>query len=1229
MMLNRNAPSTVKLSKRSVSGYPMMDSPFRQHILCLCLSIALAQRVLAEPQSVTLPLQFSTSAGCAISDRGAELWSSLLRKGSGQVFYFEAERAQKLSFKKGKAIGRSNLCGGNAFVSQVTNADFPLDVKTAGTYYGWARCYLPRRASWNHTESMDGGTPRRISESAAGIFGKWFWSPLGSYTLTAGKHTFVLHKWLGGARLDCIMFTQHSDFQASVGGVPSIDDPTGTLTTESLLPPAVQQWQSLHVAADLNGGTVKQEISQDEGKSWMQITDGDLSRLKANGDGRDSLMARLTLKAAENGVSPVVRKVAVEFLPAKDAEVVLENRHYRIAFAGKTGRLSGMYQRSQNLWVTPRFTQQAIWGMSVREPGQTSQTVIEPGDIKFEGLDTSTGQLALRYSALDGTIRTKVELRADDTPISSWQITVENRSDLEIIRLDFPLIRNASIGDYRDDECVLPHTGGKRVKTPARNPVRKSTYMGGGSMSWIDLCDRFAGLYIAMHDRLLTTTEMECNSAEGGQAVDLAMRTHTIIQPGQTKTRDYVVGLHGGDWHWAADQYRKWAYSWMKRPQDPEWVKWCDGWIGVQGAPFKNMKNQLAQAKEQGIPYVQHWGQMADGIDQCCGNFYWPAPELGGAKDFIKGIDEVHALGGKVTGYMNCQTWTRDSYVNKSLRQTPKSELPTDALRLIHPLEWFQKWRLFPLNGEPVGYYAAKYGWYIMCPASDGFREHLRFWIVDMYAKRFGADGVYLDQAGATLAKPCYNLDHGHKDIGRWGLGNLQLLKTVIEEARKVNPDFIMAIEGSADALGQYASLHLISGLCTHPEVYHYTFPEHILISGLSNNSHLTFEQRISRAFLNGDRFDSRTGAPGIQSALQLRRRVRRWLYPGRFMDTVGLALSDEKVLGRWTRYKKDGERAIIFTFDNEQRVEDAVCRLKLQEGWQSPIGLFVLDREGQVRSETPVVEENQLRFEISKSTLSAGLLIYETHPKNQLDVWQQVSDGGALEETIRLNAIHLGSEPLQAQLQVRGSQDEGEPLKDVRLTMSPGKVERIEIKPPVPQALQKPARFPITLSWPGGKRNTWAEIRPLLLNSSLALDEDEDRIPDYWRIGGTTRNFPYGYENGVFWIQGQKDHYQYLIQQVPLKKSTKYSLAGSIRRSKPSPKVSIAVVEFLRPKGLRVHRIGAKESAPAMEWKRFETAFITGEQFHKCAVYLYNTHSDAKAWYRDLELLQVKAEDD
>ena len=1178
--------------------------------LCALLFVSSASAV----EDVSVGLSMARGEGCYVSTEGIGLWSALW---GDDAIYLEAEDAEALTLVEGRTVLDDPGCAGGACLAFVTNAEYPLTITEPGQYQAWARTYLPRPGSWNHIESMDGGAERQVSDSAQWTFGRWFWTELGAYNLGAGDHRFRLHNYLGGAKIDCIVFTADASFDPKViTGVPAGPEAvTGTVTSGEVLPSAVEAWRSLDWDADLNSGSIEASASVDGGLTWQEVRDGDLSALEADGDGDDALLVRFELATGAEG-SPLLHAASVDLAVSDDAEVALENEHYRVLIARQTGRLAGIENAARGVACTPLHMQQPIVGLAVREPRATEQTVIAPDEFAFEGLRETESGAQIDYSALDGSIRVRVEMTAGASALCDWDITVDNRSALEVIRIDFPLVGDAAIGDYRDDRFVLPETAGRIVDQPATDKPWMDTYHGGGSMSFIDLCDAEAGLMVHMMDQTLRDTEMECAPAAGAESVDLAMRTHTLVRPGASVRRSYRIGVHPGDWHWAADRYREWAQGWMEPPQNPEWLHWCDGWLGASGVPFDGMTDRLAQARLQGIDYLQYWGQMADGIDQCCGNFYWPAPALGGAEGFAAGVAATQAAGGHVTGYMNCRTWTRDAPINETLRLTPKTALPQEALDLIHGLDWFERWRLYPLSGEPVPY---TLGWFIMCPSSTGFQEHLRFWIAEMYAKRFGTDGVYIDQTGASRSMPCYNLEHGHDDIGAWGSGNVEMLRTSLAAARKTNPEFIIAIEGAGDALGQYANLHLISGLCTHPEVFHYTFPDYILISGMSNNSSLTSSQRITRAFLNGDRYDSRVEAAGMHSALRLRRRIKQWLYPARFMDTVGLSVSSEDVLARWNMCSEEGERAIVVNFDNEQQVADAVCSLELPTSYEQPRRLFVFDREGGVRAEQPRVTGNVLQFAVPASTLSSALALYETLPEHAVDVWQAVQGDAPVSDRLDLRAANLSDAPVTATVALEA----GAPLSIAggprELSIPAGETAELRVPVAGAELLAQPTLVTLRVNWPGGKRESIAELRPLLLNHTLAIDADRDDIPDYWLAGGTKNSFPRGVEDGATWFQGLEGQYLYLRQEVPLQPNTEYTFSAEIMRTAGEGNVSAAVVEHLATGGLRLHGIG--EDGATDRWERFETTFTTGAEFRNVIVYLYNTHSTVRAWFRNIEL--------
>ncbi len=1194
-----------------------------QALLTAILLTSAAACSVAQPISVDL--QLAGANGVVVTEEGAGIGLSMLQLRDPALVSFEAETAEGLALQEGSGITESPDASGGAYIDRVTHAEYPITIPEQGAYQGWARIFLPHPGSWNHEESMNTGGKKRVNDSERWVFGEWIWSKLGSYTLGPGENRFILHNFLGGARIDCIFFTRNAALRGEgLVGLPTAADGMARVTTAPVRPSRVKSWGALRIDADLNGGAVEAEVSSDGGVNWLPAAKaGDLSALKVAGDGSDTLLARLTLKPGPDGESPVVRSVAASLTADPDGEVALENDHYRISFARDTGRLCGIFNKRTSTPATTLHIQQPVMALGVRQADGGALNVVTQDEIRFEGVEQKPRALELTYSALEGRVRIGVELTADDTPLATVRQSITNNSDMEIVRLDFPLIGNAALGAHEDDEAVLPRTGGIRVANPAADKAYMTTYMGGGSMAWMELCDKTSGLFMMVADQKLTSTEIECAAAPGRRGVNLAFRTLTAVLPGKSRQREYRLGIHEGDWHWGADRYREWAYSWMKHPDDPQWARWCDGWCHGSGdLAFGHMSNMMRRMEAEGWEYLQYWGQMTDGIDQCCGNFYWPAPALGGPEGFKQGISDVHALGGRVTGYMNCQTWTRDSYKNDSLRRTPKSDLPQAALDLIHPLEWFEQWRLRQIDGSALGYYASTLGWYIMCPASEGFREHLRWWIVEKYAKEYGADGVYIDQTGATAAKPCYNLEHGHDDIGDWGAGNVEMLRQAVTQARAVNPDFTISIEGSGDALGQYASLHLLSGLCTHPEVYHYTFPDHILISGMANSSQLSASQRVTKAHLNGDRFDTRVGDELTVQALQLRQRIKRWLYPGRFMDTVGLEISDPKVLGRWSLCDQPGNRAIVFTFENEPAVQGAMCSLELPEGWRQPASLFIFDHLGSVIAAMPEITDGRIAFEVPAELMSAALLVYETTPANAMDAWpciETAPDGTA--EVVVL-ACNFGTETRP--VSVKLSADEPLQLSGGELTLEPaaGSIAGGRVGVEGVGELLKPGIIRTEASWDGGTRRARGQVRPFLLNPSLDIDDDGDGMPDYWTRSCATGPYQAGIEDGAFFMQGDEKALQCVIQRVAATPNTEYYFSARIKRSEQTDGIKISVVETLEGGGYRFHTVGDDAALPADEWHDFETTFTTGESFKSVIIYLYNASTPYTGWYDDIVLM-------
>ncbi len=172
--------------------------------------------------------------------------------------------------------------------------------------------------------------------------------------------------------------------------------------------------------------------------------------------------------------------------------------------------------------------------------------------------------------------------------------------------------------------------------------------------------------------------------------------------------------------------------------------------------------------------------------------------------------------------------------------------------------------------------------------------------------------------------------------------------------------------------------------------------------------------------------------------------------------------------------------------------------------------------------------------------------------------------------------------------------------------------------------ALDLPATVTLRARWPGGSRETRATFRPILINGGLDVDANQDGIPDGWDVGGTTRQFPYGIEDGAFWIQGQEKEYLFLIQNLELEPKTAYVLSGRLKKSAQVPAIRIALAEMTGENTWRIRSIGDKVRA-ADAWESFEETLTTGESFIRCQLYLYATHTAAKAWFDDIRLRRAE----
>ena len=438
------------------------------------------------------------------------------------------------------------------------------------------------------------------------------------------------------------------------------------------------------------------------------------------------------------------------------------------------------------------------------------------------------------------------------------------------------------------------------------------------------------------------------------------------------------------------------------------WLKQCDGRLELTLSAESRFADELAKrfevANRFGIDFVRCGGQMIASTigKRRCNRFPFPDPLMGTEAEFAEAIRDVRARGGHFAFYINGQAWDPrwpkmpPEYAGRisSELHIPDWEAGFKDNALQHfDGTFYQQYkkatRHWPDPSIDGGAYPCLF--YLMCSAAKGWQDHLHYWTVEKYVKQYGTDAMFLDQIGAGGANYCFNPKHGHRHHGAWTQGYMAMLKRIKEDARKIEPDFALEIEGYGDAYAAYVDSFFIapSSLLywpdSYPELTRYTFPDHIFFDGYwsihSESRPLrTAAEAMNEVFLLGNRFlvfDSpEVLTEHTARLLDLRRRIKHILYPSRFMDDVGVEVSDPEVRVKRFVLDEPERKVTLLTIYNQHGVKDA--QVSVDVGNLGPVrdaGVAVFG--GGVTAITPSVSAKNVSIDVPSEVLSAVLLVH------------------------------------------------------------------------------------------------------------------------------------------------------------------------------------------------------------------------------------------------------------
>ena len=688
-----------------------------------------------------------------------------------------------------------------------------------------------------------------------------------------------------------------------------------------------------------------------------------------------------------------------------DKIINLENDFFRISIDANSGAIIGIDNRKTNTeYVIPRqnakppfivdvySANQAIYirdpfekqsgGFSLYNPDKDAKDkgdlnhlrdAIE-GEVCIKHERDDSGERVICSYQLPGGIHLSYTITVrKDSPISEWKVRVENcggetpRNDQRVYRVAFPVLEGLAIGGKHDTHKGLgylarPYAQGELIPDPAsysftrpnesNTPIYVLTYIGWASMPWLDLYDQNGGLYLASCDPTFQQVDVESWPNRTDKTMTLDMRTYSFLEPGESwESQMFAVGIHEGDWHWAADRYREWAHAHHRPYIGPDWIRNdCDGWFGTGGPVRYDAYPQMLQdARWLGLNYLQVWSEMLENVGPnkerkgyYC--FLLPDPERGGEAEMVKAVRAVREAGGHIGFYHNVWTW--DSEVEKCLEQW-RDYIPAE----VKIPKWWGDFRrsasVFPDGSRQAGNFTDGYSG--MCPASEAYQDYILSWVIERYVKLYGADTWYFDSMPVTMfgaSRICFSDEHGPQQPHGVGRGCLEILRNVTDAARPY-VNLAITTETVNDALMQYNShalgIEMVGGLTRypHPEIYTYTFPEHPIFSGSCNNQlGLVYyypelekprrEDAINRVFLMGYRFDIMVGRINkddpyhqyLQHLIALRQKIKTELYNSDFRDTIGLGAMPEKVYVKLFR-RRDGGSLTLTILDRRQKVKE------------------------------------------------------------------------------------------------------------------------------------------------------------------------------------------------------------------------------------------------------------------------------------------------------------------
>ena len=503
---------------------------------------------------------------------------------------------------------------------------------------------------------------------------------------------------------------------------------------------------------------------------WVQVI-GETS-------GKEKRVSRKESKQEQPMFDEQIGKEGGSFIRVRDGIIHLENDKYICELS----LLDGLsWERIYNKITSEDYLAEEdnspVFYL-LRKKRQVNSTDFTATDVQLsESADDKSMQLTLSYAPLK--LDCLVEAAIDKSDQMQWSLKVQNKSKRDTkIQAVFPVISRINIGNLIEENSYFyPWRSGIVGQVDC-----DLTYEYGG-MAWMQVISVFcedleSGLYtytrdssgqfkgmifkksspdsqeLVQHRELTAAYEVPADIFEFDEGVGLAYYylPQQIVGNGELTLPTTTMCVYRGDWKHALESYSKWAHTWYKNLDRPQWFKDCFSFLPRHKPSYysedekRYMGTELFSGSEHIVQWA-HWWDYMEGRDlprtilmgkEQPGDFDYNQSR-GGLEAFREEVRKTQECGVRFTVYIDHRFCCNETKIGR---------------------EMGAKWAAIY---EPGGKYAGYGGpddQYVTCyHDSDAWPDYLAK-TCGRIIRDTGMDGIYLDELALPFA--CYNTEHAH-----------------------------------------------------------------------------------------------------------------------------------------------------------------------------------------------------------------------------------------------------------------------------------------------------------------------------------------------------------------------------------------------------------------------------------------------------------------------------------